>query len=85
MAQGAAIGCLQPDQSFGTRSVIGQPPGKHTTGGPSGLGRKMLRKPLSQCRKDVFLIYLPLASNANAHKFLAFSTLRTFIMVSTSL
>jgi len=49
------------------------------------LGRKMLRKPLSQCRKDVFLIYLPLASNANAHKFLAFSTLRTFIMVSTSL
>ena len=27
MAQGAAIGCLQPDQSLGTRSVIGQPPG----------------------------------------------------------
>ena len=27
VAQGAAIGCLQPDQSLGTRSVIGQPPG----------------------------------------------------------
>jgi len=27
VAQGAAIGCLQPDQYLGTRSVIGQPPG----------------------------------------------------------
>jgi len=54
VAQGAAIGCLQPDQYLGTRPVIGQPPGTVI----SFCGRGLLR-PWTQHRYNLNSIPLP--------------------------